>query len=213
MRQYSRTFTKHPIQFNDYSKYSDLLETYKFYDEEGKQVSGVDIILDSSGNMTTADGSKVTFHVAEDLNSEYETQGILYSQVTTTFPERWFKDAQGNIINLKSEPYNGIIQIDASSNITPSSITIVGKTKGSNILKKETLFIPIEAEELLILLREFKRLQADEGARNKVISASEYGAEGGSRLNYKFAPMWLQTGGYSEFESNARQYTEIYLEN
>ena len=63
------------------------------------------------------------------------------------------------------------------------------------------------------MLREFKRLQAGMGARDKSISASEFGPEGGSRLNYRFAPMWGQTGLYATFEDNTRSYTRVNVEN
>ena len=122
-------------------------------------------------------------------------------------------DGQGNTLFLDTQNYAGIIQLGSSNNILPEAITIVGKSKGSNINKTELLLVDLDPEELLIILREFKRLQADEGARNKAISSEEYGPEGGSRINYKTAPMWGQTGGYTEFEARARQYTSIIVEN
>tara|TARA_R110001583_G_scaffold69844_1_gene197964 strand:+ start:12433 stop:16854 length:4422 start_codon:yes stop_codon:yes gene_type:complete len=214
LRLSNRAATKYPVEYSDYSKYLDTLSTYKFYTEDGILVSpGEDILLDTSGNMTLAGGNKVTCHISNDLSPEYTSNGILFSQVRAYLRENWVQDSLGTSIGFKEHKYTGIIQIDDSNNILPASITIVGNTKGSNILKKETLYVGINPEDLLIILREFKRLQADEGSRDKTISAAEYGSEGGSRLNYKFAPMWGQAGGYSEFETNARQYTIVNVEN
>tara|TARA_Y100001963_G_C6781475_1_gene450147 strand:- start:1086 stop:2912 length:1827 start_codon:yes stop_codon:yes gene_type:complete len=215
LRLFDRANVKYPLEYPDFSKYNtETLMAYRFYDKNGVAVpEGDPIILDTNGNMSNTNGDKLTCLISNDVNSQYTSKGTLYSQITTSYPEVWLKDAQNSVINLKSQQYNGIIKVDASGTITPSPITIVGKTKGSNIVNKETLYLPLSPEQLLIILREFKRLQADEGARNKTISGAEYGAEGGSRLNYKFAPMWSQVGGYAEFEAWARQYTEVYLEN
>ena len=101
----------------------------------------------------------------------------------------------------------------ASSTIYPENLTITGKTKGSNIIENVSLRIPYSEKGTVALLREFTRLQSDLGSRNKDVTELRYGPQGGSRLNYRAAPMWSQNGGHTTFESNNNQYTEIHLEN
>jgi len=214
LRQYNRAFIKHPITYHKYDKYKDpIVNDIDFYDSSGGLIgSGISLSADSNGNITTLGGDKVTAHIATVLGPAIST-GILYSQVSMTTNASWEKDQNSRTIYFGSRLYDGIFTLNSSSVESPSSITIVGKTKGSNISVNETLYVSLDPEEVLIILREFKRLQAEMGARNKAISAAEFGPEGGSRLNYRDAPMWGQTGGYATFETDARQYTRINVEN
>lgn len=214
VRQYSRAFVKHPITYHKYNKYKDFITNdIDFYDSSGKLIgSGISLSADFNGNITTSGGDKVTAHIASVLGPALST-GILYSQVSMTTNESWAKDQNSKSIYFGSRLYDGRFTLNSSGVESPSSITIVGKTKGSNISVNEILNVPLDPEEVLIMLREFKRLQAEMGARNKAISAAEFGPEGGSRLNYRTAPMWSQDGGYPTFETNSRQYTKVSVEN
>jgi hypothetical protein len=222
----NRARTKFGITYPDYTAYKYPLETYKFYDSSSFEVpSGVDISLDSSGNMTTSSGDKVTCHISDSIGQfnipeDASSYGSLYAQISAVNLEEWVKDSQGKLINLGRQDYEGIIQLGSSGNIIPEAITILGKRKGSYINKSETVFIKLDPEDLLLILREFKRLQEGDYSRDKTKSASQFGAEGGSRINYKTAPMWVLSGagavlGDSKltFERAAGQYTQINLEN
>tara|TARA_R110000751_G_scaffold55062_6_gene118172 strand:- start:678 stop:5105 length:4428 start_codon:yes stop_codon:yes gene_type:complete len=213
-KQHSRAFVKHPITYHSYDKYKDLIiDDVNFYDSSGGLVgSGVSLSADSNGNITTSSGDSITTHIAHALGP-VPSWGNLYSQSLITKNERWVKDANTNVSYFTSSVYDGIFTLNSSGISSPSSITIVGKTKGSSISIHETLYVPLDPEDVLIMLREFKRLQAGMGARDKSISASEFGPEGGSRLNYRFAPMWGQTGLYATFEDNTRSYTRVNVEN
>jgi len=214
LRQYSRAAVRHPITYHKYDKSKDpIVNDIDFYDSSGVLIgSGTSLSADSNGNITTSGGDKVTAHIATVIGPVIST-GILYSQVSMTSNQSWAKDQNSKSIYFGSMLYDGRFTLNSSGVSSPSSITIVGKTKGSNISVDEVLNVPLDPEEVLIMLREFKRLQAEMGARNKAISAAEFGPEGGSRLNYRTAPMWSQDGGYTTFETNSRQYTRINVEN
>ena len=100
-----------------------------------------------------------------------------------------------------------------NATITPSELTIAGKTKGSNVQGYAEVYIPYTKDQVMGVLREFNRLQEDLASRQYAISAPKFGPFGGSRLNYKVAPMWAQEGGYATFLSNNNQYTEVRVEN
>ena len=214
IRQYNRSFVKNPITYHSYDLYKKLITNdIDFYDSSGGLLkSGTSLSIDSDGTLTTSWGDKVTSHIASVLGPAIST-GILYSQVSVTTNESWVKDDNLNASYFASFPYDGIFTIDSSGIASPSSITIVGKTKGSNISVNEILNIKLDPEEVLIMLREFKRLQEDTSSRNAAISSAQYGPEGGSRLNYRVSPMWTEPMGYLTFEQESRQYTKINLEN
>jgi len=119
----------------------------------------------------------------------------------------------------KMKTLEGTISLEASTTggegftLFPSPLTIKGKTKGSNIQQYHEVYIPYTKEQVMEVLREFNRLQKDLASRQYSISAPKFGPLGGSRLNYKVAPMWVQTGGYSEYKDNNNQYTELRVEN
>ena len=100
-----------------------------------------------------------------------------------------------------------------NSSISPSGLVISGKTKGSNIKESVTLYIPYTEEQVMGILREFNRLQKDLASRQYAISAPRFGRLGGSRLSYKVAPMWVQSGGHTTYVFNNNQYTSVTVEN
>ena len=214
LRQYSRTDIKYPITYNDYALYNSYMDNIiNFYDSSGALLpSGSDIYLTSGGDMSTSSGDGVTAHIAKIFGTN--TKGYLYSKLLATNSNGWFGDSNNNVFFMPSSVYTGRLSVSSlADSLSLSSIIIEGKTLGSKIHKKETLFVPLDAEQVLIILREFKRLQAEMGARNKVISEPEFGPEGGSRLNYRVAPMWGLPGGYTAFKAAGRQYTKVILEN
>ena len=220
LRQYDRSFVKHPISYHNYSLAKNkMANDIDFYDSNGLIIaSGTQLSASPVGEMITQGGSKVTAHVSDAIGP-FVSIGKLYSSVNLTIQAQYSKDANLNSFYMAPTSYDGIFSIGPSglyykdSSLSPSSIIATGKTEGSNIQTDEVLLVPLDAHGVLIILREFKRLSQELGSRNKSISSSQYGAEGGSRLNYRDAPMWGQTGGYDTFESNARQYTKIHLEN
>lgn len=214
-RQYSRTSVKHPIHYNTYKLSETIPSTYfVYYDSLGVAIpEGTQLSAGPEGDIVTEGGDKVTVHADESLNV-----GKLYSQLTLISDGRWVKDDLITTYQIKSTTYDGLFTIgtDGQPEILTKdsiikSITIVGKTLGSHIQINELLDVPLDPEEVLIMLREFKRLQAESASRNKAISAAEYGPEGGSRLNYRDAPMW--GNGSVLFEQSARQYTKVRVEN
>ena len=96
---------------------------------------------------------------------------------------------------------------------SPSRLTIEGKTKGSTIQKYHEVYIPYTKKQVMEVLREFNSLQKDLASRQYSISAPKFGPLGGSRLNYKVSPMWVQTGGYGQYKNQNNQYTELRVEN
>ena len=214
-RQYTRTKIRYPITYNDYSaRKQAVINQYTYYNSSGVEVpSGTSILVDSLGNFTTSDADKLTVLITPG-KSVYKSLGFLYSQLSISFGPRYSTDNALQTIHFKTSPYEGIIELGASGIITTTGISIFGKTKGSNIKKEEVLFVPLNPEEVLIVLREFNKLQKGLGARNASISEGIYGPQGGSRLNYRSAPMWHQTGDYVEFMADGNEYTEIAgLEN
>jgi hypothetical protein len=215
-RQNSRTFVKHPMSYRDYSPRTKLMiNDFDFYDSSGSLVSsGMQVSADINGNLTSSSGDNLTVHIS-NVKGPSISKGFLYTQLNLSSEDMWIRPGDSeNLYYLASKKYNGLLTIGPSGTISsPSSITISGKKKGSNITKYENVFITLDKEEVLVILREFKRLQAEIGARDKAINASQFGPEGGSRLNYRFAPMWANEGGYSTFESDSRQYSKLYLEN
>ena len=233
--QNSRLHHEHSFSYNDYEQsQKPEQQSNKFvYKDGGGIPSGVYIWADSMGQLTTSSGDKVTFKHSVGPGI-LNTVATLYSTVAATEVGKWVKDANGKSIYTGARAYLGPILLGVSSTILePSTITIVGSTKGSNISKDISLYVPYSEEETLAVLREFNRLQQDLGARNSAISArniyigsegsnrpagegdpgDRYGLSGGSRLSYRAAPMWSQPGGHATFVTNNNQYTKIHLEN
>ena len=233
--QNSRLHHEHSFSYNDYEQsQKPEQQSNKFvYKDGGGIPSGVYIWADSLGQLTTSSGDKVTFKHSVGPGI-LNTVATLYSTVAATEVGKWVKDANGKSIYTGARDYLGPILLGVSSTILePSTITIVGSTKGSNISKDISLYVPYSEEETLAVLREFNRLQQDLGARNSAISArniyigsegsnrpagegdpgDRYGLSGGSRLSYRAAPMWSQPGGHATFVTNNNQYTKIHLEN
>ena len=134
--------------------------------------------------------------------------------MTIKHPYSWVIDDSSNVVRFSESVYDGVFSVGASGTVVPSSIILVGKSKGSNITINSITNISLDGEEILAILREFNRLQTNLGARDKTINAPLYGPEGGSRINYRVAPIWAQNGGVAQFESgNSRQYSDITVEN
>lgn len=217
--QLDRLKRKYSFSYNDYSKGRGTgVENFVFLDDKGESLEvGTELISDIDGNITKAsDGTKVTFKEANsfgDIISKY----ILYSQSDIKTKNKWTTDANGTAINIPSKVHIGNFHIGASSTILPDTITITGKTKGSNIVKEVTEYIPYTSEETMGILREFDRLRKGTASRNPNVLDTDSGGvgpedleetigpEGGSRLNYRVSPTW--EGNYT------KQYTRLNLEN
>jgi len=134
--------------------------------------------------------------------------------MTIQNPYSWVIDDSSNVVRFEEYLYDGVFSVGASGTVIPSSIILEGKAKGSNVTISEVASISLDGEEILAILREFNRLQTNLGARDKTINVPLYGPEGGSRINYRVAPIWAQNGGVTQFESgNSRQYSDITVEN
>jgi len=229
--QNSRLHHKHSFPYSDYEEINKPeQQSSKFlYKDGGAVPSGVYIWVDYSGEITASGGDKVTLKESTGPGIS-NTKATLYSKVKATEYSKWVKDANGKALKVADRIYAGPILLGASSTmLEPSTITIVGTTKGSNITKDVSLYIPYSEDETLAILREFNRLQQDLAARNSSIAekdiyigqrlpgggeaADRYGLSGGSRLSYRAAPMWSQPGGHVTFVTNNNQYTKIHLEN
>ena len=219
--QLDRLKHKHSFTYNDYSQaITTGSDNFVFLDDKGDEIpAGIELVVDVSGDVTKgSDGTKVTFKEA-DSYGEIISRFILYSQINAKTSNRWTLDANGTAINIPSYSHIGNFYTGASSTITPDTITITGKTKGSNIIKEVMEYVPYESEETMGILREFNRLRKGLASRNpNVVSDGDtdnptgiedpkdmFGPEGGSRLNYKVAPVWEGTF--------AEQYTRLILEN
>lgn len=216
LRQASRTFFKHSFDFADYNKALETtLEDCVFYDPSGNELAlGAQMKISSDGDITDANGDKITLAKSQgSVNILAKT--TLYSQANATIPQRWVYDTSTlNQVDRSERPYDGIFTYDGSGNFTPSTLVMTGKTKGSHItVSIKDNQIQYSPEETLIILREFNRLQKGLGAREASISINDYGVSGGSRLNYRYAPMWGQTGNYDQFVTNGNRYTDIRIDN
>ena len=190
-----------------------MSDNFRFIDARDNVIpSGTTLLSDSLGNITTVSEDKVTFQQSQAFGFN-QSKTVLYSQINLDDPQIWTTDSNGTTINLNKVPHSGPFIVGVNSIITPSSLTIKGKTKGSNIQGSAVVHIPYTKEQVMGVLREFNRLQKDLASRQYSISAPQFGKKGGSRLNYKVAPMWVQTGGYATYLSNNNQYTEIRVDN
>jgi hypothetical protein len=214
IRQSSRDIVKHPITYNTYSLPNTVLDDLTFLDSKGNVLpEGTNLDSDSNGNISTSSGDKVTTIVAQSPG-QIQSLGILYDQMTIQNPYSWVIDDSSNVVRFEEYLYDGVFSVGASGTVIPSSIILEGKAKGSNVTISEVASISLDGEEILAILREFNRLQTNLGARDKTINAPLYGPEGGSRINYRVAPIWAQNGGVTQFESgNSRQYSDITVEN
>jgi len=227
--QYERLKHKHSFTYANYDHAEGAgLENFIFLDSNGNPIpTGAYLTADINGNLTTSSGDKVTFKEAQSFGYIWSNY-VLFNQVAATEKNKWVEDANRTQIQIPAHTYIGTFQVGASSTIEPDTITITGKTKGSNITEDVTLYIPLEEDETLAIIREFNRLQQGLAARNPDTvedgaagpnppgvnnPITLYGPEGGSRLNYKAAPMWSQIGGLTTFSDDNNQYTDIYLEN
>ena len=214
IRQSSRAHVKHPITYNTYSIPNTVLEDLTFLDSKGNILpEGTKLDSDYSGNIFTDSGDKITTLVAQSPG-QIQSLGILYDQMTVKNPYSWVMDDSSNVVRFSESVYDGVFSVGASGTVIPSSIILVGKSKGSNVTINSITNISLDGEDILAILREFNRLQTNLGARDKTINAPLYGPEGGSRINYRVAPIWAQNGGVAQFESgNSRQYSDITVEN
>ena len=213
-REVDRAHLPHSFVYNNYDRAKEVMnDKFRFVDTRSNVIPvSTTLISDTSGNITTSSGSKVTYQESQSLGFT-SSKTILYSQVDLHYPPSWIVDSNGTSINLNKVPYAGPFTVGINSTIAPSSLGLLGKTRGSNIQGSATVHIPYTKEQVMGVLREFNRLQKDLASRQYSISASKFGAKGGSRLNYKVAPMWVQTGGYATYLLNNNQYTEIRVDN
>ena len=213
-READRAHLRHFFTYNNYDRAKGTMsDNFRFIDARDNVIpSGTTLLSDSLGNITTVSEDKVTFQQSQAFGFN-QSKTVLYSQINLDDPAAWTKDSNGTVINLNKIPHSGPFIVGTNSIITPSSLTIKGKTKGSNIQGSAVVHIPYTKEQVMGVLREFNRLQKDLASRQYSISAPQFGKKGGSRLNYKVAPMWVQTGGYATYLSNNNQYTEIRVDN
>lgn len=214
LRQVNRVRVKHNFSHNDYSQAKDVMkDNFKFLLPSGGEIAiGTTLVSDAIGNVTTLDGESVTYKESQSLGYGL-SKVVLYSQVALKDPAVWATDANGTVINLSSINYSGPFSFAASSISDPSTLTIGGKTKGSNVIKSVDALVPYTKEQVLAILREFNRLKGGLASRDASISQSSFGLDGGSRLDYKVAPMWEQLGGHTTFLSDNNQYTDLRVEN
>ena len=143
------------------------------------------------------------------------SKNVLYSQVSAFENTRWVFDTSSvETVERSKRDYTGIFSYNGLGNFTPSTLTLQGRTKGSNItIQRDHEEIQFTPEQVLVILRDFNRLQKGIGAREQTISGRDFNTSGGSRLNYRQAPMWGHVGGYQQFVDNLGQYSIIYTGN
>jgi len=213
-READRAHLRHSFVYNNYDRAKEAMsDNFRFIDSRNNVVSSNTTLLsDSLGNVFTKNGEKVTFQQAQAFGFS-QSKTVLYSQINLYDAAKWMTDANNIDILLNKIPYSGPFTVGIDSIIAPNNLTITGKTKGSNIRGSGVIQVPYTKKQVMGVLREFNRLQQDLGSRQFSISAPRFGPLGGSRLNYKVAPMWVQTSRYPNYLSNNNQYVELNVEN
>jgi hypothetical protein len=216
-RQASRKFVKHDYTIKDYRRARTPLDAdCLFVDVQGSAVPyGTTVTLNDDGTITDADGNALTF-VKSESGAGVLSNNVLYKTMKGTLKQSWIKDSLGNIVELPEQEYTGPIILGSSAgDFYPERLVVEGLKKGSNV-EYDVVgdLVPLSPLSILIMLREFNRLQKDVGSREVSINEDRYGTSGGSRFHYKDAPMHFHSGDYLEFRTTRNnRYKNVELYN
>lgn len=200
IRQRNRAKIKHEFTIPDFSPgFIPTTDNFKFFSEDGVHLSaGTFMEVDLSGNVTQL-GSPVT--VGINPQGDQISKFWLYSQVSAIVPEKWISST----IRVPKIQFDGIFTHVSGSLFSPSSLELTGLNLGTHIKRSITDFIILTPKDVLTIIRYFNLLSEGLASRDSNISEGNFGARGGSRLNYRQHPQ--NVGTFSD------QYTTIDVIN